>query len=202
MLGTHIASAVGVFGRSITGGIKTSVRTIMIGTDMISSVVALQKCRPWYMSEKEGSNLAADNVVTLKELFADKTVALFGVPAPFTGTCTNEHYPGYQALADELLASGADEIVCYAVSDPYALHAWAKALNNDFKKIRFLADDGTFAKAYGVDVNYDVVSLGDRSKRFSMIVSKGRIATFRIVDDALADAETLLKELKELKENE
>jgi glutaredoxin/glutathione-dependent peroxiredoxin len=179
------------------------MRSITVGTDMVSSVISLQKCRPWFMSADEGSNMAADNVVTLKELFADnKTVAMFGVPAPFTGTCTNAHYPPYKTHAESLLKAGADEIVCYSVSDPYAMHAWSVSLGNDPQKIRFLADtDGSFAKAYGVDNNYDAVSLGDRSKRFSMIVKNGHVMTFRIVDDAAKDAETLLAELKEVMEH-
>ena len=66
-------------------------RSISIGTDMASSAISLQKPRPWYMCADEGSNQAKDNAVTLKELFGrDKTVAVFGVPAPFTGTCTRE----------------------------------------------------------------------------------------------------------------
>jgi peroxiredoxin len=169
---------------------------------MISSVISLQKARPWYMNNDEGSNLAVDNAVTLKDLFSNKTVAMFGVPAPFTGVCTEEHYPGYSRLADEFLAEGCDEIVCYTVSDPYALDGWQKALKNDPSKIRFLADPkSSFAKAYGVDTNYDDSSLGDRSIRFSMLVVNGNVQAFRKVEDAKSDAATLLSELKEVKEH-
>lgn len=185
-----------------TAGHRSGLRSISIGTDMISSVISLQKCRPWYNSAEEGSNMAADNAVSLKDLFENKTVALFGVPAPFTGTCTYAHYPGYKKHAESILAAGADEIICYSVSDPYAMQAWSQALGNDPSRIRFLADDGTFAKAYGVDANYDAVSLGDRSKRFSMVVKDGRVVTFRWVEDAAADASTLLDELKEVMEHE
>jgi peroxiredoxin len=178
------------------------VRSITVGTDMISSVISLQTIRPWYNSADEGSNMAADNAVTLKDLFGtNKTVAVFGVPAPFTGTCTLAHYPGYKTHAKAILQAGADEIVCYSVSDPYAMYAWSKSLKNNPSEIRFLADDGTFAKAYGLENNYDAVSLGDRSKRFSMIVQNGRVMTFRLVDDAVKDAETLLEELKEVVEH-
>jgi len=101
-----------------------------------------------------------------------------------------------------LSSGGADEIVCYSVSDPYAHHGWSVSLGNDDKKITFLADpDAVFAKAYGVDAKYDEVSLGQRSKRFSMVVVDGKVMNFRIVDDASKDAETLLGELRELKEN-
>lgn len=174
-------------------------RSISIGTDMISSVISLQKARPWYLSDSEGSNLATDNKISLKELFDGKNVALFGVPAPFTGTCTNEHYPPYKAHVDELLKAGADKVVCYSVSDPYAHHAWAKALGNDFDKIEFLADtDGSFAKAYGLEADYAGASLGTRSKRFSMFVKDGETKIFHIVEDAKRDAEILLEGIKDL----
>lgn len=178
-------------------------RSIAVGTDMLSSVISLQKAHPWYTNDKEGSNLAADNTVTCKELFDGKTVALFGVPAPFTGTCTLEHYPGYKKLADDIKKAGADEIICYAVSDPYAHDGWSKSMGNDETKIKFYADpDGSFAKAYGIDANYDVVSLGLRCQRFSMIVKDGVVKNFRLVTcDADQDASMLLKELEELNEN-
>lgn len=178
-------------------------RDISIGTDMISSVISLQKARPWYHCADEGSNNAIDNAVYLNDLFAPgKTVALFGVPAPFTGTCTHEHYPAYQELAEEILQAGCDELVCYSVSDPYALNGWQTILGNDLTKIRFLADpDASFAKAYGVERVYESCSLGLRSVRFSMIVQDGIVCAFRIVEDAAADAKELLNELRDMKEN-
>jgi hypothetical protein len=45
-------------------------RSIAIGTDMVSSVISLQKARPWYTCSDTGSNQAADNQVLLSELFA------------------------------------------------------------------------------------------------------------------------------------
>ena len=173
-----------------------------MGTDMISSVISLQKARPWYNSDAEGSNLAIDNVVTLKDLFRDKTVVVFGVPAPFTGTCTLAHYPPYKKLADEFRSAGVDEIVCYSVTDPYAHYNWAEKMGNDHSKIRFLAGtDGSFAKAYGVDAEYSAASLGSRSKRFSMVVVNGHVQAFHIVKDATKDAETILQDIKDWKEN-
>lgn len=178
-------------------------RSISIGTDMVSSVISLQKARPWYMNKDQGSNKAVDNAVTLRDLFENRTVALFAVPAPFTGTCTNEHFPGFQKLQDEIREAGADEIVCVSVADPYSMHGWQLALGNDSSKITFLADpDATFAKAFGVDRDYSECSLGLRSERFSMIVSNGIVNSFKIVKDAAKDAEELLKELRDIKENE
>jgi peroxiredoxin len=178
-----------------------TVRSITIGTDMISSVISLQKARPWFNSDSEGSNLAKDNEMKLKELFEGKTVALFGIPAPFTGVCTNAHYPPYKAKADEFKEAGADKLVCYSVTDPYAHYNWAKSLGNDFDKIDFLADeDSSFAKAYGLELDCKGVSLGMRARRFSMIVEDGTVKVFHEVEDADKDAEILLADLKELKD--
>jgi glutaredoxin/glutathione-dependent peroxiredoxin len=182
--------------------LKRAMGSIAVGTDMISSVISLQKARPWRQCAEEGSNKAADNKVPLVDLFSGKTVAFFAVPAPFTGTCTHQHYPGYKQAAGELKRMGCDEIVCYSVSDPYALAGWSTALGNNDDHIRFLADtDGSFAKAYGVDRVYDDCSLGLRSERFSMIVVDGIVSTFRIVENAATDAEEMLNELKDIKES-
>jgi len=106
-------------------------------------------------------------------------------------------------LAANFRLAGADELVCVTVSDPYALYVWQAAMGTTDDQIRFLADpDASFARAYGVDNRYDECSLGLRTKRFSMIVHNGEVTNFRIVDDAAKDAEQLLEELKELKENQ
>lgn len=187
-----------------TTTIKTTLRSISIGTDMISSLFTLEKAHPWYECAADGSNKTIDNVVTLKELFPrGKTIVLFGVPAPFTGTCTHLHYPGYKVLADQILKTGGvDDIICYAVSDPYCMNGWEKSLNNDSNKIKFYTDpNATFAKAYGISKEYPDVSLGLRSIRFSSIIVDGIVKTFRAVSNAETDAQEVLAELIEMKEN-
>lgn len=171
---------------------KQQKRDIAIGTDLKVSSCTMQKARQWHMDDKS-SNLAKDNAVSMETLFKGRKVALFGVPAPFTGTCTTAHYPPYKALQDKFKAKGIDEIVCYSVADPYAHYNWGKAMGNDFDKISFLADvDGEWAKENELDRDYTAVSLGHRSARFSMIVEDGIIKSFNMVTEADKDAETLL----------
>ena len=141
------------------------------------------------------SNLADDNAVTMPELFQGKKVAIFGVPAPFTGTCTTAHYPPYQKLQDKFVAKGVDKLVCYSVADPYAHYNWGKTMGNDFDKISFLADvDGAWARSNELEQDYTVASLGHRSARFSMIVDNGIVTAFNLVEDADGDAELLLEQ--------
>lgn len=173
---------------------------IGVGTDLKESSVTLQRARPWFMDESSGSNLAADNALTMNELFGSKRVALFGVPAPFTGTCSHEHYPPYKALAADLKSSGpgVDSIICYAVSDPYAHHGWSVALKN-IDDIEFVADvDGLFAREFGLDRLYEVASLSLRSIRFSMLVDNGVVKAFQEVEDATKDAEVMLQAAKDI----
>ena len=169
---------------------------IAAGTNLISSGtgVALQQARPWHMDGS--SNKAVDNAVSMSDLFANRKVAVFGVPAPFTGTCTNAHVPGYKKHADTFKAVGVDEVVCYSYACPYAHFNWANNMKVDLSKISFLADPtGEFAKAFGLTVDYSETSLLERSMRFSMIVDNGTVTSFQIVDDAEGDAELLLSQV-------
>jgi peroxiredoxin len=151
------------------------------------------------MSDGEGSNLAVDNARSMTDLFKGKLVAVFGVPAPFTGTCTHAHYPPYKRNVADFREVGVDSILCYSVTDPYAHHAWATKLDNDFDEITFVADtDAAWAKEHDLDAEYAGASLGVRSKRFSMLVKDGIVTSFHIVDEAEDDADVLLKEAQAL----
>ncbi|KAL3925671.1 MAG: hypothetical protein SGILL_000250 [Bacillariaceae sp.] len=177
--------------------ISTYIRSISVGSNLLSSDATLQKARPWYMSDAEGSNMAADNAMSMKDVFEGKVVAMFGVPAPFTGTCSTAHYPPYKASAKDFKAAGVDAIICYSVSDPYAMNGWSVSLNNDDEDIQFLADhEGGWAKEFGVDAVYEPVSLGSRSIRFSMLVDNGEVKAYNVVEDATKDAEVLLEAAK------
>lgn len=187
-----------IFRRSIlhrvaTGAGRTETkRVISIGTDLSTSKCTWQEARPWHMDDSK-SNLAQDNSITMSALFQGRKIAVFGIPAPFTGTCTNSHYPPYKALQDEFQAKGVDEVICYTVADPYAHYNWGKGMENDFDKIKFLADvDCEWARENDLERDYTAASLGHRSARFSMIVDNGVVKNFNVVEDAEKDAKTLL----------
>ena len=172
------------------------IRSISIGTDLTTSTATWEQSRPWYMDDDSGSNLAADNALSMSDLFSGRKVAVFGVPAPFTGTCTTAHVPAYKELADDFKAKGIDELICYSVTDPYAHFNWAKAMDVDLSKITFLADvDCEWAKEYELDRDYSAASLGVRSARFSMVVNNGVVQSFNEVEDAAGDAAVLLGQI-------
>ncbi|WP_308917752.1 peroxiredoxin [Jannaschia sp. LMIT008] len=119
--------------------------------------------------------------VTLSSVTAGKTVALFGVPGAFTGTCSNAHMPSFVNNADALKAKGVDAIVCVAVNDPFVMQAWAKDTGADGAGIHMLADaDGAFTKAMGLDFDAPPVGFHGRSRRFSALVEDGTVKTLSV----------------------
>jgi len=136
--------------------------------------------------------------VNTDDLFAGKTVAVFGVPGAFTPTCSAQHLPGYKANAEALKAKGVDEIVCLAVNDVFVMDAWGKAQDAG-GTMRMLGDgDAAFTKATGLEFDLTGKGLGLRSQRFSMVVKDGTVAALYV--DApgefkISSAEKMLEDL-------
>jgi len=129
------------------------------------------------------------------ELFSGQTVALFALPGAFTPTCSNRHVPRFQELADALHEEGVDEIVCLAMNDPWVMAAWGA--DQACPDIRFLPDaDGAFTRQLGMNV--ELPYLGERSRRYSMLVRHGLIEKAFVEPDedgdpyGVSDADTLL----------
>jgi peroxiredoxin len=126
--------------------------------------------------------MTADGAKTLStaDVFAGKTVVLFGVPGAFTPTCSNNHLPGYLENNDAIRARGVDTIAVVSVNDHHVMGAWERFTGAD-GKILFLADgSGDFAKATGLDLDLSGGGLGLRVKRFSMIVKDGTVTALNI----------------------
>jgi glutaredoxin/glutathione-dependent peroxiredoxin len=116
------------------------------------------------------------------ELFNNKTVVLFAVPGAFTPTCSEQHLPGFVALADQLRSKGVTTIACTSVNDVFVLDAWAKARNAK-DDITMLADgNGDFAKSLGLDIDLSKFGLGLRSKRYAMVLEDGVVKYLGVED--------------------
>jgi peroxiredoxin len=109
--------------------------------------------------------------------------------------------PGYEALADELLAKGVDEIVCLSVNDAFVMNAWGK--DQGTSKVRLLPDgNGEFSKGMGQLVSKHNIGFGDRSWRYSMVVRDGVVEKAFVEEDVpgdpfeVSDAKTMLAYLK------
>ena len=141
--------------------------TIEVG-DKIPSVKLMR------MGEKGPQAVDSD------ELFANKTVAVFGVPGAFTPTCTAKHLPGYVEQADALKAKGVDEIVCTAVNDVFVMDAWGKNQNVG-DTVTMVADgDANLTKAVGLELDMTGKGLGLRCQRFAMVVEDGVVKSLAI----------------------
>ena len=168
-------------------------RHIGVGSSLLDDGVHFVHAHPWFVDGR--SNDEVDNSVTTRALFGGRRVALFGLPAPFTGTCSEAHVPGYMALADDFKARGIDELVCFSLACPYAMDGWRTALGADGEDtaITFLADPtGTVTASWGLGIDYSSTSLGQRSRRFSFVADDGNITAFNMVKNAAGDAEVLL----------
>jgi len=114
--------------------------------------------------------------LTTGELFSGKKVVVFAVPGAFTPTCSNEHLPGYVQKADEFKKKGVDTVACMSVNDVFVMDAWSQATGAG-DKVTLLADgNGDYAKALGMDFDGSGFGLGQRARRFAMVVDDGVVS--------------------------
>ncbi len=118
--------------------------------------------------------------ISTEDYFRGRRVALFSVPGAFTPTCSVRHLPGFVERADEFRAKGVDEIACTAVNDAFVLSAWSKSGEAD-GKVTMLADgNGEFAKALGLEMDGSKFGMGQRGKRYSMVVNDGVVEQLNV----------------------
>ena len=143
--------------------------------------------------------------VTTSELFGGKKIVVFGLPGAFTPTCSSTHAPGYEKAYDEFKTLGVDEVYCLSVNDAFVMKQWADKLG--LSKVKMLPDgNAEFTKGMGMLVKKENLGFGDRSWRYSMLVTDGVISKLFVepgfenncpVDPfEVSDAETMLTHLK------
>jgi len=133
-----------------------------------------------------------------EELFAGKTVVLFGLPGAYTPTCSAKHVPSYVENAEKLREKGVDEVICMAVNDAFVMGAWGKDQGVD-DKVRMLADGSAeFTKKLGLELDLTERGMGVRCDRFAMIVKDGVVQSIDLEapgEFKVSDAETQLGKL-------
>ncbi len=141
----------------------------------------------------------ADGPVPVRtgDYFAGKRIALFAVPGAYTPTCSVKHLPSFVKKADELKQKGIDEIVATSVNDAFVLGAWNKDQGSD--SITMLADgNGEFAEAIGLTMDGSKFGMGQRSQRYSMVVSDNVVEQVNVEapgEYRVSGADTILGQL-------
>ena len=120
------------------------------------------------------------NVFQVADLVKGKKIVIFGVPAAFSPTCSDNHLPGYIKLADSFKAKGVDEIWCLSVNDAYVMGAWGRA-NKVNGVVRMIADGGAaLTKGMGLEFDLTKAGMGVRSQRYSMLVEDGVVKQLNV----------------------
>lgn len=171
--------------------------------------IELRLAKDFVRAQADG-NPPADVAV----LFAAKRVVLFGVPGPFTGTCSLEHVPEYVDTAPALAAEGVDALYCVSVSDCFVMEAWRESLG--LPLVAPPEERASRGTALGVTLLSDGVAqlcgvlgmmkafsdgMGNRCKRFAMVVDDGVVTACFVEDDPadllVSDAPSVLAHLRE-----
>lgn len=133
-----------------------------------------------FIEVEGGGCTLGPNTFDVQKETAGKTVAVFGLPGAFTPTCSAQHVPGYVQQADELKASGVDEIWCVSVNDSFVMGAWGRE-QKTAGKVRMMADGSAdFARALGLTLDLTARGMGVRSQRYSMLVVDGVVKTLNV----------------------
>ncbi|MEE4294271.1 MAG: peroxiredoxin [Xanthomonadales bacterium] len=132
------------------------------------------------------------------EIFAGKTVLLFGVPGAFTPTCSARHLPGYIEQFEALRAHGIDIVACLSVNDAYVMGAWSASAGAE--NILMLADgNADFTRALGLDIDSSAFCMGVRARRFALVAKDGIVTDLFVEepgDFRVSSAENVLAKLE------
>src|SRR5690242_6428184 len=110
--------------------------------------------------------------ISTDELFAGKTVVLFGVPGAFTPTCSAKHLPGFVQHAAQCKERGVDVVACVAVNGAFVMGAWSK--DQGAQDIVMLVDGyAAITEALGLELDLTPRNMVVRYQRFALVAKNG-----------------------------
>lgn len=118
--------------------------------------------------------------ISIAQYLAGKKVVLFAVPGAYTPTCALKHLPGYVANADQIKATGVDEIICLSVNDPFVMKAWGESANAAGKVTMMPDWKADLVTAMGLTLDGAGAGLGTRAQRFSMVIENGIVTDLQV----------------------
>ena len=117
--------------------------------------------------------------VDLDNLMEDKTIVVFGLPGPFTPTCSTFQLPTFEEMYDQFKDAGVDEVYCTSVNDTFVMNAWFE--QQGIEKVKPLPDgNGDLARQLGLLVKKENLGFGLRSWRYAMLVVDGTVELLSI----------------------
>ncbi|ADO41657.1 peroxiredoxin [Ketogulonicigenium vulgare] len=123
--------------------------------------------------------------VEVDALTAGRKVVIFGLPGPFTGTCTTAHVPSFIRTRAAFADKGVDEVICIAVSDAFVMKAWGDSTGAIAGDISMLADPlSTFTKAIGLNFSNPAIGFVDRSLRYALFAEDGVVKVLSVEENA------------------
>jgi glutaredoxin/glutathione-dependent peroxiredoxin len=136
--------------------------------------------------------------VTTSDLFDGKKVVLFALPGAFTPTCSAKHLPGFIQNAAAIHAKGVDTIACLSVNDAFVMGAWGDSQGAGDKVVMLADGNGDFTRALGLEMDASKFGMGQRSKRYAMIVDNGTVKALEVEEPgafSVSSAEHIIQQL-------
>jgi len=120
--------------------------------------------------------------VQLVRMLEGRKVILVGLPGAFTPVCTGQHLPLLVQMADQLKASGIDDIVCIAPNSPWVVQEWSRRTDPE-GRLMFLSDGNLdFTRQAGMATHEPGLFLGECSKRYTMVVEHAVVTRLAVED--------------------
>ncbi|KAJ3091922.1 hypothetical protein HDU96_002885 [Phlyctochytrium bullatum] len=112
------------------------------------------------------------------ELFKGKRAVIFGLPIPFSPTCSLQQLPGFIKKFDDLKEKGVEIVACINTYDVFVNDAWGKDQGADERVIILSDTKGELLGALGMtqDLSGMAMPLGNMlSKRFALVVDDMKV---------------------------
>ena len=130
------------------------------------------------------------------EYLSGKKMVLVGVPGGFTPTCHLSHLPGYVENLQKF--KDKDYSVSFiSVNDPFVMKSWSDASNaND---IDMIADGNCdLTNELGLTMNASGFGMGNRCKRFAMIIDNGVVQSVDIEEPGAIEVSSAQSQLAKI----
>ncbi len=136
------------------------------------------------------------HLISIADEFLNKKIILFGIPGAFTPTCSEEHFPGYIKLYDQIKKKGVDGIYCLSVNDKYVMKSWLISYSEEHKIYGVADGNAEITNYFNLLSDKTKNHMGYRSSRFAMIIGNNQVQKMKVENPAelkVSSAEYILQ---------